>query len=195
MFSVPHFHTCNMGMIIRRTGLVQELNELRCIKYWEQGPFSFLFVEMFQEVVGALGSIKARAMFFILWRWWWGWVQVFAGTAEGAWGHPTPEKWCQRHMRKRGSERASMVSSGHGNRIQQTQGEAHGLEWFVIHHAQARLAGAFPKQTEMILLLVTLLCHSKDKWANRSQENTFFSSLFSQLWKSKSNTYGKGEFH
>ena len=68
-FSVPHFHTRNTGMIIRRTGLVQELNELRCTECWEQCLFSFLFVKMFQEVAGALGSIKTRAMFFILWRW------------------------------------------------------------------------------------------------------------------------------
>ena len=118
----------------------------------------------------------------------WGWVQVFAGAAEGAWGHPSPEKWCQRYMRKRSSERASVVSPGHSNRIQQMQGGAHGP----VHHAQARLAGAFPKQTEKILLLVTLLCHSKDKWANRRQENTFFSSLFSDCGSPKATPVEKG---
>lgn len=117
----------------------------------------------------------------------WGWVQVFAGAAEGAWGHPSPEKWCQRYMRKRSSERASVVSPGHSNRIQQMQGGAHGP----VHHAQARLAGAFPKQTEKILLLITLLCHSKDKWASRRQENTFFSSLFSDCGSPKATTVEK----
>lgn len=184
-FSVLHFHTHNIGMIIRHTGLVQELNELRCTECWEQRRFSFLFVKMFQEVAGAPGSIKARAMFFILWRWQWGWVQVFAGAAEGAWGQPSPEKWCQKYLRKRSSERVSVISPGHNNRIQQTQGEAHEPERFMVHHAQARLAGAFPKQAEKILLLVTLLCHSKDKWANRKQENTFFSSLFSNCGSPK----------
>lgn len=187
----PHFHTHNIGMIIRHTGLVQELNELRCTECWEQRGSHSCLLKYFRKLLG-LWAASRQGLCFHLWGDSEDGSRCLQELLRGPGVNPALKSDVRSIWGREAPERVSVISPGHSNRIQQTQ-EAHEPGGFTVHHAQARLAGAFPKQTNREDFVAgNTTVSQQGQMSQQKAGKHFFSSLFSNCGSPKATPVEKG---